>query len=141
MSIAVTLIGNLAKDPELRFTPSGEAVANFTVAVSKRVRDAAGTWTEGPPSYVRCSIWRQQAEHLVESLTKGNRVIVVGEMRQRDYEDRSGEKRSVWECEAQEVSASLRFATVKATRATKNAPQQAQNDDPWASNQGAEAPF
>lgn len=140
MSIPVTLVGNLVKDPELRFTPSGDAVASFTVAVSKRVRDTAGNWTEGPTSYVRCSIWRQQAEHLAESLTKGSRVVVVGEMRQREYEDRSGEKRSSWECEAQEVSASLRFATVQATRDAKGSPQR-QNDDPWATSQGSEAPF
>lgn len=141
MSIPVTLVGNLVKDPELRFTPSGDAVASFTVAVSKRVRDTAGNWTEGPTSYVRCSLWRQQAEHLAESLAKGNRVMLTGEMRQREYEDGAGEKRSVWECEAHEVAASLRFATVKATRATRGSAQQAPNDDPWASNNGAEVPF
>lgn len=118
MSTNVTIVGNLTADPEMRFTPSGHAVANFTVAVTERVKDG-NEWKDGPSSFYRCSIWRQYAENLTESLTKGTRVIVTGRMKQREYEDRSGEKRSVWEVEADEVGPALKYATAKVTKAQR----------------------
>lgn len=144
--IPVTLIGNLTSDPELRFTPSGAAVASFTVAVSKRVKDEQGTWKDGPSSFVRCSVWRQYAEHVGDSLAKGNRVIVVGQMSQREYEDKQGEKRSVWECLVDEVGPALRYATAQPRKVerTSGGPLTAQmpSDDPWAlPAQSDAAPF
>ena len=96
--ITVTVVGNLTNDPELRFTPSGAAVASFTVASSPRVLDkATNEWKDGDPVYMRCSVWRQYAENVAESLAKGTRVIVTGRLRQRSYETREGEKRTVVE--------------------------------------------
>ena len=141
----ITITGNLTGDPELKFTPKGDAVASFTVAVSKRVKDG-DKWVDGPSSFYRCSIWRQYAENIAESLTKGTRVIVTGEMRQRDYETKEGEKRSVWELQADEVGVALRYATATVRKAervqTGVAALNAAADDPWQTpTQTDVAPF
>jgi single-strand DNA-binding protein len=113
----ITVIGNLTSDPELKFTPSGAGVANFTVASTPRTLDrASGEWKDGEALFLRCSIWRDQAEHVAESLTKGMRVIVQGRLRQRSYETKDGEKRTVVECEVDEIGPSLRFAQAQVTR-------------------------
>lgn len=112
----LTIIGNLVDAPELKFTSQGKAVANFTVAVSKRVKDNGG-WKDGPSSFYRCSLWDTPAENMTESLVKGQRVIVVGEIAQRSYETQQGEKRSVFEVTAQEVGPSLKWATAKVEKA------------------------
>ena len=115
--ITITAIGNLTADPELRFTPSGAAVANFTVASTPRTYDkAAGEWTDGEPFYLRCAVWRTAAENLSESLRKGDRVIVTGRLRQRQFETREGDTRTVVECDVTEVGASLLFRPVKFNR-------------------------
>jgi single-strand DNA-binding protein len=133
-AINVTVIGNLARDPELRYTPTGAAVASFTVASNKRYRDNAGEWRDGPTSWVRCNAWRDLAEHIVESLAKGDRVIVTGEIGQRDYEVKNGkggtEKRSTWEVQAVDVAASLRSATVKVAKTRRS--DVPLPEDPWA---------
>lgn len=143
--MTTTIVGNLTNDPELKFTPSGAAVANFTVAVSKRVKEG-DKWVDGPSSFYRCSIWRQYAENIAESLSKGTRVIVTGEMHQREYEDKQGEKRSVWELHADEVGVILRYATARVTRVERARtgvdaiPTPA--DDPWTTPAPAgEMPF
>lgn len=131
MSTNVTIVGNLTADPEMRFTPSGHAVANFTVAVTERVKDG-NEWKDGPSSFYRCAIWRQYAENLTESLTKGTRVIVTGRMKQREYETNTGEKRSVWEVEADEVGPALKYATAKVTKAQRAASGFGNaGSDPW----------
>ena len=115
--ITVTVIGNLTNDPELRFTPSGAAVASFTVASSSRVLDkTTNEWKDGESVFMRCSVWRQYAENVAESLTKGTRVIVSGRLKQRSYETREGEKRTVMELEVEDVGPALRFATAKVNR-------------------------
>ena len=108
----ITIIGNLTDDPELRFTPSGAAVAKFRIASTPRfMRD--GKWVDGEPLFLACTIWRQAAENVAESLTRGARVIVSGRLKQRTYETRDGEKRTVLELEVDEIGPSLKFATVK----------------------------
>src|SRR5919201_3498879 len=103
----VTLVGNLTDDPELRFTAQGAAVANFRIAVSKRIKDAqTNEWKDGDTSFFRINVWRQLAENVAESLTKGTRVVVTGTVRQRSYETAEGEKRSVFEIEATDVGPS-----------------------------------
>ena len=135
----ITIIGNLTADPELRFTAQGKAVAGFTVAESKRVKDGDG-WKDGPSTFWRCSMWDATAENMAESLTKGMRVIVVGEGAQRSYETNAGEKRTVFEVTAQEVGPSLKWATAKVEKSagkpsgfgskpSKAAPV---SDDPWS---------
>ena len=115
--ITVTVIGNLTNDPELRFTPSGAAVASFTVASSSRVLDkTTNEWKDGDTVFMRCSVWRQYAENVAESLTKGTRVIVSGRLKQRSYETREGEKRTVMELEVEDVGPALRYATAKVNR-------------------------
>ncbi|WP_052847508.1 single-stranded DNA-binding protein [Streptomyces avicenniae] len=115
----ITVVGNLVDDPELRFTPSGAAVAKFRVASTPRVLDRqTSEWRDGESLFLTCSVWRQAAENVAESLTKGTRVIVQGRLKQRTYEDRDGVKRTVYELEVDEVGASLRNATAKVTRAT-----------------------
>jgi single-strand DNA-binding protein len=129
----ITIIGNLTDTPELRFTAQGKAVANFTVAVSRRVKDG-DDWKDGPSSFYRCSLWDAQAENMAESLTKGQRVIVVGDIAQRSFETNSGEKRSVFEVTASEVGPSLRWAVAKTERTGKSAPKKPEPaDDPWGS--------
>jgi single-strand DNA-binding protein len=117
----ITVIGNLTGDPELRFTPSGAAVANFTVASTPRTFDRqSNEWKDGDTLFLRCSIWREAAESVAESLTKGNRVIVTGRLVQRSYETREGEKRTVYELQVDEVGPSLRYATAKVTRTQRS---------------------
>ena len=116
----ITVVGNLTADPELRFTPSGAAVANFTVASTPRTFDRqANEWKDGEALFLRCSIWRQAAENVAESLTKGARVVVTGRLKQRSYETKEGEKRQVVELEVDEIGPSLRYATAKVTRAAR----------------------
>jgi single-strand DNA-binding protein len=145
--VTVTVVGNLTNDPELRFTPSGAAVASFTVASTPRYLDKnTNEWKDGDALFLRCSVWRQAAENIAESLTRGARVIVTGRLRQRSYETKEGEKRTVVELEVDEVGPSLRYATAKVTKASRGggggggfsggggggfggAPA---DDDPWA---------
>lgn len=116
----ITIVGNLTADPELRFTPAGAAVANFTVASTPRTFDKpAGEWKDGEALFLPCSIWRQAAENAAESLQRGMRVIVQGRLRQRSFETKNGEKRTVVELEVDEVGPSLRFATAKVNKATR----------------------
>jgi single-strand DNA-binding protein len=116
----ITVIGNLTADPELRFTPSGAAVANFTVASTPRTFDRqTNEWKDGEALFLRCSMWREAAENVAESLTKGARVIVSGRLKQRSYETREGEKRTVVELECDEIGPSLRYATAKVNRASR----------------------
>jgi single-strand DNA-binding protein len=154
--ITVTVVGNLTNDPELRFTPSGAAVASFTVASSPRTLDkATNEWKDGDPVYMRCSVWRQYAENVAESLAKGTRVIVTGRLRQRSYETREGEKRTVVEMEVDDVGPALRYATAKVNRVAREGGGGAgvggfsggnaggPTDDPWASGGASfdEPPF
>jgi len=118
----ITVVGNLTADPELRFLPTGAQVASFTVASTPRTLDrASNTWKDGAPLFLRCSIWRQAAEHVAESLTKGTRVIVTGRLKQRTYETGQGEKRTVYELDVDEIGPSLRYATAKVVRAARGA--------------------
>lgn len=117
----ITVIGNLTADPELRFTPSGAAVANFTVASTPRTFDRqANEWKDGDTLFLRCSIWREAAENVAETLTKGTRVIASGRLVQRSYETREGEKRTVYELQVDEIGPSLRYASAKVTRAQRS---------------------
>ena len=116
----ITVVGNLTADPELRFTPSGAAVANFTVASTPRTFDRqSGEWKDGDALFMRCNVWRQAAENVAETLTRGMRVMVSGRLRQRSFETREGEKRTVVELEVDEVGPSLRYATAKVTKASR----------------------
>jgi single-strand DNA-binding protein len=116
----VTVVGNLTADPELRFTPSGAAVANFTVASTPRNFDRqAGEWKDGEALFMRCNVWRQAAENVAETLTRGMRVMVSGRLKQRSYETREGEKRTVVELEVDEVGPSLKYATAKVNRVSR----------------------
>lgn len=117
----LTLVGNLTADPELRFTPSGAAVANFTLASTPRTYDkASGEWKDGDTLFLSCQVWRQAAENAAESLTKGMRVIVNGRLKQRSYETKEGEKRTVFEVEVDDFGPSLTRATAKVTKVTGN---------------------
>ena len=134
----ITVVGNLTADPELRFTPSGAPVANFTVASTPRNFDKqSGEWKDGDALFLNCAVWRQAAENVAESLTKGMRVIVQGRLRQRSYETREGEKRTVFECEVEEIGPALKYATAKVTRSSGGSG----GADPWASAQSEEPPF
>ncbi|MFC7403896.1 single-stranded DNA-binding protein [Georgenia alba] len=158
----ITVVGNLTADPELRFTPSGAAVASFTVASTPRTFDRqANEWKDGETLFLRCSVWREAAENVAESLTKGTRVIVQGRLVQRSFETREGERRTVVEMQVDEVGPSMRYATAKVTKSQRgggggfgggnqgggygggnqgggqqsggyNAPGGGQADDPWA---------
>ena len=145
----ITIVGNLVAEPELRFTPSGAAVANFTIASTPRTFDKqANEWRDGDPMFLGCSVWRQAAENVAESLTKGMRVIVQGRLKSRSYETREGEKRTVFEIDVEEVGPSLRYATAVVTRATGGAIQSAPRQpagrtpaaDPWAQPIPADEP-
>lgn len=115
----ITLVGNATKDPELRFTPSGAAVAKFTVASTPRTFDKeSNAWKDGETLFLPVSVWRQQAEHVAESVVRGARVVIQGRLSQRSYEDRDGTKRTVYEVEADEVAVSLKNATAKVTKAS-----------------------
>jgi single-strand DNA-binding protein len=116
----ITVVGNLTADPELRFTPSGAAVANFTVASTPRTFDKnSNEWKDGEALFLRCSVWRQAAENVAESLQKGTAVIVQGRLKQRSFETKEGEKRTVIELDVDEVGPSLKFATAKVTKASR----------------------
>lgn len=137
----ITVVGNITGDPELRFTPSGAAVANFTIASTPRKFDkASNEWKDGETLFLRCSIWRDAAENVAESLARGTRVIAQGRLVQRSYETKEGDKRTVVELEVDEVGPSLRYATAKVNRTQRtNGGQQTQGgyaqqggDDPWA---------
>jgi single-strand DNA-binding protein len=117
----ITVVGNLTADPELRFTPSGAAVANFTVASTPRIYDRqSGEWKDGEALFLRCNIWREAAENVAESLTRGARVVVSGRLKQRSFETREGEKRTVVEVEVDEIGPSLRYATAKVNKASRS---------------------
>jgi len=145
----ITVVGNLVDDPELRFTPSGAAVANFRIASTPRTFDRqSNEWKDGDTLFLSCAVWRQYAENVAESLQRGMRVIVQGRLKSRQYETREGEKRTVFEIDVEEVGPALRSATAKVTRAARQgggggggygggAPsgggqQAAGGDDPWA---------
>jgi len=135
----ITLVGNIVDDPELRFTPSGAAVANFRVASTPRTFDRqANEWKDGEALFLSCSIWRQAAENVAESLQKGMRVIVQGRLKARSYETREGERRTVFEIDVDEVGPSLRYATAKVTRTTRQGGGQGGPaggyEDPWSSS-------
>ena len=117
----ITVVGNLTADPELRFTPSGAAVANFTVASTPRIFDRqTSEWKDGEALFLRCNIWREAAENVAESLTRGSRVIVTGRLKQRSFETREGEKRTVFEVEVDEIGPSLKYATAKVNKASRS---------------------
>ncbi len=143
----ITVIGNLTDDPELRFTPSGAAVAKFRVASTPRFMDKqSNEWKDGDPLFLACTAWRQMAENIAESLQRGARVIVSGRLKQRTYETRTGEKVTVMEVEVEDVGASLKFATARVQRMNRDAAggggfgagrdqgpaTGARGDDPWA---------
>jgi single-strand DNA-binding protein len=150
----ITVVGNLTADPELRFTPSGAAVANFTVASTPRTFDRnSNEWKDGEALFLRCSVWRQAAENVAESLHRGTAVIVQGRLKQRSYETKEGEKRTVYELDVDEVGPSLKFATAKVTKASRGggggggyggggqsygggggSSAASSNDDPWATS-------
>lgn len=149
----ITVVGNLTDEPELRFTPNGNAVAKFRIASTPRTFDRkSGEWRDGEPLFLQCVLWQQPAEHAAESLGRGQRVIVTGRLTQRSYETRDGEKRSVFELVVDEIGPSLRYATAKVTKmgrssggtsTTRNNNDQ-WADDPWATNvagQSDEPPF
>jgi single-strand DNA-binding protein len=146
----VTVVGNLTADPELRFTPSGAAVASFTIASTPRTFDRnSNEWKDGEALFLRCSIWRQAAENVAESLQRGMRVVAQGRLKQRSFETREGEKRTVVEMDVDEIGPSLRYATAKINRTqrgsgggggygssggdTGGSGSSAPSDDPWGS--------
>jgi single-strand DNA-binding protein len=151
----ITVVGNLTADPELRFTPSGAAVASFTVASTPRTFDRqSNEWKDGEALFLRCSIWRQAAENVAESLQRGTRVVVSGRLKQRSFETREGEKRTVIEMDVDEIGPSLRYATAKVNRTQRGSsgggygsgsgsgsggsegggsPTATTSDDPWSS--------
>jgi single-strand DNA-binding protein len=133
----ITVIGNLTDDPELRFTPTGAAVAKFRVASTPRSFDkASGEWKDGEALFLPCSAWRDLAEHVAESLQRGARVIVTGRLKQRTYETKEGEKRTVYELDVDEVGPSLRYATATVKKMARSsggqAPRGGGQGDPWA---------
>lgn len=151
MAIPVSVAGNLTNDVELSYTKDGIARANFTVAVSKRVKDG-DKWKDGPASFVRCTAWRQVAENCAETLGKGTRVMVTGQMAQREWEDpKTGERKQAWDVTVDEVGPSLRYVTATLRKVERQAGgdgfgsyQQARADldDPWTNPQQADdAPF
>jgi single-strand DNA-binding protein len=147
----ITVIGNLTGDPELRFTPSGAAVANFTVASTPRQFDRqSNEWKDGETLFMRCSVWRDAAENVAESLQRGTRVVVSGRLKSRSYETKEGEKRTVVEMEVDEVGPSLRYATAKVNKVQRGGGGGfggggqggyggQQQDDPWATAPGGTA--
>jgi single-strand DNA-binding protein len=146
----ITVVGNLTADPELRFTPSGAAVANFTVASTPRTFDRqTNEWKDGEALFLNCSVWRQAAENVAESLVRGSRVVVTGRLKARSYETREGEKRTVFEIDVDEIGPSLRYATASVTRAQSNrgavgggsfgGGSSSQSDDAWAPSAPAQS--
>lgn len=138
----ITLVGNLVADPELRYTPSGAAVANFRVASTPRRFDSqSNQWVDGEALFLACNIWRQAAENVANSLTKGDRVIVQGRLRQRSYDTREGEKRTVYEIEVDEVGPSLRYATSQVTKTPRQGGQGNWNGGNQGGNQGTQGGY
>jgi single-strand DNA-binding protein len=155
----ITVVGNLVADPELRFTPAGQPVATFRIASTPRMMDRqTNEWKDGDSLFLTCNVWRQAAENVAESLQRGMRVIVTGRLKQRNYETKEGEKRTVYEVEVDDVGPSLRNASAKVTRANRTggsggggfgggqAPSgggSSRNEDPWSSDAGYsdEPPF
>jgi single-strand DNA-binding protein len=157
----ITVVGNIVADPELRFTSTGQPVATFRVASTPSVRDkASGEWKDGDSLFLTCNVWRQAAENVAESLQRGMRVIVTGRLRQRNYETKEGEKRSVYEVEVDDVGPSLKFASAKVNRANRGSGEGgfgggnrsggsyggqsssgggSRNEDPWASSDSGSA--
>ncbi|MCZ9352964.1 single-stranded DNA-binding protein [Streptomyces mutabilis] len=132
----ITVVGNLVDDPELRYTPSGAAVAKFRIASTPRTFDRqTNEWKDGEALFLTCSVWRQAAEHVAESLARGLRVIVQGRLKQRSYEDREGVKRTVYELDVDEVGPSLTYATAKVTKTTGSS--RPTNDQPQGGGWGA----
>ena len=142
----ITIIGNLVDDPDLRFTPSGAAVANFRIASTPRTFDRqTNEWKDGEALFLRCSVWRQAAENVAESLQRGTRVVVSGRLKQRSFETREGEKRTVIEMDVDEIGPSLRYATAKVNKTQRGSSGggygsggsegagTAASDDPWSS--------
>jgi single-strand DNA-binding protein len=138
--VTLTITGNVVQDPELRFTPSGVAVANFTVASTPRSFDRqSNEWKDGETLFVRCSVWKDAAENVAESLQRGSRVIVTGRLKSRTYDTKEGEKRTVMELEVDEIGPSLRYATAKVAKANRagggggfgGQQAQAPANDPW----------
>ena len=134
----ITVVGNLVDDPELRFTPSGAAVANVRIASTPRTFDRqSNEWKDGEALFLSCSVWRQAAENVAESLQRGMRVVAQGRLKARSYETREGEKRTVMEMDVEEVGPSLKYATAKVTRANRSSGGGgggfSGGDDPWAS--------
>ena len=148
----ITVVGNMVADPELRFTPSGAAVASFRIASTPRFFDKnANEWKDGDSLFLTCNVWRQYAENVAESLSKGMRVIVTGRLKQRSYETREGEKRTVFEVEVDDVGPALRNATAKVNRISREGGFSgggnsggggfgAAADDPWASAPASDTP-
>lgn len=136
----ITVVGNLTGDPELRFTPAGAAVANFTIASTPRTYDKqTQQWTDGEALFMRCSVWRDYAENVAESLKKGTRVIATGKLKARSYQDRDGNNRTAWELEVDEVGPALRYATAQPVRTTsKNNTGGGQS--PWPGQQQQSQP-
>ena len=166
----ITVVGNLVADPELRFTPAGQPVATFRIASTPRIRDnATNEWRDGDSLFLTCNVWRQAAENVAESLQRGMRVIVTGRLKQRNYETKEGEKRTVYEVEVDDVGPSLKSASAKVNRASRGSGEggfsgggnnraggnnggqgsasggSSRNEDPWASDSGGgysdEPPF
>lgn len=147
----ITLIGNLVSDPELRFTPSGSAVANFTIASTPRTFDKnKNEWVDGETLFLRAAVWREAAENVAETLTKGMRVIAQGRLQSRSYETKEGEKRTVIEFQVDEIGPSLRYANAKVNRTQRSTGGNGgfsggnygggqQQDDPWGGQQGGNA--
>ncbi|MFG2599366.1 single-stranded DNA-binding protein [Streptomyces sp. NPDC048462] len=132
----ITVVGNLVDDPELRFTPSGAAVAKFRVASTPRIFDRqTNEWKDGEGLFLTCSVWRQAAENVAESLTRGMRVVVQGRLKQRSYEDREGVKRTVYELDVEEVGPSLKSATAKVTKTTGRGGQGGQGQGGYGGGQ------
>ena len=159
----ITVVGNAVADPELRFTPNGAAVANFTVASTPRTFDRqANQWVDGEALFLRCSVWKEVAENVAESLDKGMRVIVQGRLKARSYDDKDGNRRTSWELDVDEIGPALKFATAKVTRAQRNGggqgggnfasaqsagfggqpqPSAPPQQDVWGAPQGGPVPF
>ncbi|MEG9250348.1 single-stranded DNA-binding protein [Arthrobacter sp. Soc17.1.1.1] len=157
----ITVVGNLTNDPELRFTPSGSAVANFTIASTPRTFDRqSNDWKDGETLFLRCSVWREAAENVAETLTKGTRVVAQGRLKSRSFDTKEGEKRTVMELEVDEIGPSLRYASAKVTRTQRggnggggpqgggaqggsqpgNTWQQQPADDPWSAQAASRNP-
>jgi single-strand DNA-binding protein len=142
----ITVVGNLTDDPDLRFTPNGAAVANFTVASTPRYLDKqTNEWKDGEALFLRCSIWRQAAENVAETLQRGSRVIVSGRLKQRSYETREGEKRTTFEVDVDEIGPSLKYATAKVTKTSRSGSGTGGGtgygggNDPWATPPGQQS--